>query len=111
MEFIMIFYVLIIAVIGLILFTAVQIKLVGMNIKDFCSFIKANQILDKLYIFSREYEKMTTQDQLVFLIEAEKVFKAFEKIPTMIWEEEYPKYSKVLDTYKDIKVLRWVSSN
>jgi len=26
------------------------------------------------------------------------------------WEEEYDKYKDVLDTYKNIKVLRWASN-
>ena len=43
-------------------------------------------------------------------MEAEKVFNAFEKVPKIIWEEEYEKYTEVLDTYKNIKVLRWVSN-
>ena len=43
-------------------------------------------------------------------MEAEKVFNAFDKVPKIIWEEEYDKYSEVLDTYKNIKVLRWVSN-
>ena len=43
-------------------------------------------------------------------MEAEKVFNAFDKVPKMIWEEEYDKYNDVLDTYKNIKVLRWVSN-
>ena len=111
MEFVMIFYILIILMIGLILFAVMQIKLAGMNVKDFWSFIEANQVLDKLYVFSKQYEKMSTQEQIIFLMEAEKVFQAFDKVPTMIWEEEYQKYSKVLDTYKNIKILRWASDN
>ena len=53
---------------------------------------------------------MTPQEQVIFLMEAEKVFNAFDKVPKMIWEEEYEKYNDVLDTYKNIKVLRWVSN-
>ena len=66
-------------------------------------------MLDKLYAFSRKYEKMSPQEQVIFLMEAEKVFQAFDRIPTMIWEEEYEKYRKVLDTYQGIRVLRWES--
>ena len=52
-----------------------QLKLAGMNVKDFWSFIEANQMLDKLYAFSKKYKKMTPQEQVIFLMEAEKVFK------------------------------------
>ena len=87
-----------------------QLKLAGINIKDFWSFIEANQMLDKLYEFSKKYEKMSVQEQIIFLMEAEKVFQAFDKIPQVIWEEEYEKYKEVLNTYKNIKVLRWQAS-
>ena len=40
-------------------------------------------------------------------MEAEKVFNAFEKVPDLLWEEEYQKYMEVLDKYKDIKMVRW----
>ena len=35
------------------------------------------------------------------------VFDAFDKVPDMLWEEEYRKYMDVLDKYKDIKMIRW----
>ncbi len=99
------------SVIGLlILYAVMQLKLAGIHVKDFWSFIEANQMLDKLYAFSKKYEKMSPQEQVIFLMEAEKVFDAFDKIPQMVWEEEYSKYTDVLDTYKNIKVLRWVSN-
>lgn len=91
----------------LICFAVIQIKLAGMNIKDFWSFIEANQMLDKLYRFAKKYERLSAQEQLVFLSEAEKVFDAFDKVPDMLWEDEYQKYMDVLDKYKDIKVARW----
>ena len=87
-----------------------QIKLFGLNVRDFWSFIEANQILDKLYKFSKKYEKLSTQEQIIYLSEAEKIFTAFDKVPTSLWEEEYQKYSEVLDKYKDIKVERWNSN-
>lgn len=103
-------YILIFLIFGLILYAVLQIKLFGMKVKDFWTFIEANQMLDKLYAFSKKYKKMTPQEQVIFLMEAEKVFNAFDKVPKMIWEEEYEKYNDVLDTYKNIKVLRWVSN-
>lgn len=110
MELMIIVYLLLLIIFGLILYAVMQLKLAGMNVKDFWSFIEANQMLDKLYAFSKKYEKMSTQEQVIFLIEAEKVFRAFDKVPKIIWEEEYEKYNDVLDTYKNIKVLRWVSN-
>ena len=102
-----IIYVLLLIIFGLVVFSVLQLKLAGIKVKDFWSFIQANQMLDKLYIFSKKCEKMSPQEQIVFLSEAEKVFDAFDKIPDMVWEDEYRKYSQVLDTYKNIRVARW----
>ena len=106
----MIIYILVFIIFALIAYSILQLRLAGLNVKDFWSFIQANQMLDKLYAFSKKYEKMSPQEQVIFLMEAEKVFNAFDKVPKMIWEEEYEKYSNVLNTYKDIKVLRWTSN-
>ena len=81
-----------------------------MKVKDFWDFIKANQMLDKLYNFAQKYQKLTSAEQLIFLREAEKVFEAFDKVPNMLWEEEYQKYMEVLDKYKDIKLVRWAQN-
>ncbi len=111
MELMTIIYILLFTIVALAAYAVMQLKLAGMNVKDFWSFIEANQMLDKLYAFSKRYKKMSAQEQIIFLMEAEKVFNAFDKVPKMIWEEEYEKYEDVLNTYKDIKVLRWASSN
>ena len=100
-------YVLIFLIFALVLFAVAQIRLAGIKVKDFWGFVEANQMLDKLYRFSRKYERLSPQEQLIFLSEAEKVFTAFDKVPNMLWEEEYQKYMDVLDKYKDIKVIRW----
>ena len=110
MELMTIIYILIFVIFSLVMYAVMQLKLAGINIKDFWSFIEANQMLDRLYAFSIKYEKMSVQEQIIFLTEAEKVFKAFDKIPQIIWEEEYEKYKEVLNTYKNIKVLRWQAS-
>ena len=107
MELIVIVYILIFMVFALIAFSVMQLKLAGINVKDFWSFIQANQMLDKLYVFSKKCDDMSPQEQIIFLSEAEKVFHAFDKIPDMIWEDEYRKYADVLDTYKNIRVNRW----
>lgn len=103
-------YILVLVIFALIAYAILQIKLFGMNVKDFWSFIEANQNLDKLYEFSKRYEKLSIQEQLIYLKEAEKVFKAFDKVPNVLWEEEYEKYSTVLEKYKDIKMLRWANN-
>ena len=103
-------YILILIIFALICYAVLQIKLFGMNVKDFWSFIEANQMLDKLYSFSKKYEKLTVQEQLIYLKEAERIFEAFDKVPNALWEEEYEKYDTVLQKYKDIKMLRWANS-
>lgn len=102
-----IIYILVFIVFALVAFSVMQIKLAGMKVKDFWSFIEANQMLDRLYMFAKQYEKMNPQEQLIYLTEAEKIFKAFDKVPDALWEEEYDKYKEVLKKYKDIKMLRW----
>ena len=108
---IVIIYVLLLIIFGLVAFSIFQLKLAGIKVKDFWSFIQANQMLDKLYVFSKRYKHMSPQEQIVFLSEAEKVFDAFDKIPDMVWEDEYRKYSQVLDAYKNIRLSRWNTQN
>jgi len=67
-------------------------------------------MLDKLYAFSKRYEKMSTQEQIIYLAEAEKIFKAFENVPDMLWEDDYDKYTEVLNKYKEIRMIRWASN-
>ena len=111
MELMMvIIYILVLVVFYLIAFAVFQIKSAGMKVKDFWTFIKANEALDKLYAYSKKYQKLSPQEQVIFLAEAEKVFSAFDKVPDMLWEEEYAKYMEVLNKYKDIRVLRWTSN-
>ena len=110
MTLLAIVYVLIFIIFALCIFAVMQIKLAGIEVKDFWDFIEANQALDKLYEFSKRYEKLTPQQQVVYLMEAEKVFNAFDKIPNIIWEDEFKKYEEVLRKYKEIKIERWVSN-
>lgn len=111
MELIIIVYILIFIIFGLIAFSILQLKLAGIKVKDFWSFIQANQMLDKLYAFSKRYQAMSQQEQIIFLSEAEKVFDAFDKIPDMVWEDEYRKYSQVVEAYKNIRLSRWNTQN
>ena len=104
-------YCLFFIIVGLVGFSVMQIKLAGMNVKDFWTFIKANDILDRLYHLAKRYEKMSSEEQIVFLLEAEKMFNAFEKVPSGIWEEEYSKYKEVLEAYRSIRMLRWAEVN
>lgn len=110
MEILLVIYILLFILFGLALYAVMQIKLLGIKIKDFWDFIEANQMLDKLYRFARQYQKMSPQEQLIYLSEAERIFTAFDKVPKELWDEEYEKYKQVLKKYNDIKMLRWVSN-
>lgn len=111
MEILTIIYLLVFVIFILIAFSVFQIRSAGIKVKDFWGFIQANEMLDKLYKFSKRYEMMSPQEQIIFLAEAEKVFNAYDKIPTMVWEEEYQKYSQVLQAYQNIRVNRWTDEN
>lgn len=110
MELLLIIYILIFVVFGLVLYAVMQLKLLGIKIKDFWDFIEANQMLDKLYRFAKQYQKMSPQEQVIYLAEAERIFTAFDKVPKELWDEEYEKYKQVLKKYNDIKMLRWASN-
>ena len=107
MEFLAVIIILGTLILLLLLIAIYQIKSAGMKVKDFWTFIKANDTLDKLYLFSEKYEKLSPQQQIIFLHEAEVVFDAFDKVPNALWEDEYNKYMEILNKYKDIKMLRW----
>lgn len=111
MELIKIVYLLIFVAFALVATAVLQIRMAGIKIKDFWGFIQANDMLDKLYRFSKRYKLMSPQEQIIFLSEAEKVFNAYDKIPSVVWEEEYRKYSEVLQAYQNIRVNRWNEEN
>lgn len=100
-------FILVIFIIILIAMSIVQIRIAGIKVKDFFSFVDANQKLDVLSEFAKKYDKMSPQEQIIYLAEAEKIFDSFDKIPQTVWEDEKNKYSEVLDTYKNIRVMRW----
>ena len=104
MEILTIIYILIFIIFALIAYAILQIRLFGMKVKDFWTFIEANQMLDKLYKFAKQYENMSPQEQVIYLSEAEKIFNAFDKVPDELCKE-------VLTKYKDIKTLRWASTS
>ena len=54
MAILTIIYILVFIIFALIAYAILQIKMFGMKIKDFWSFIEANQMLDKLYKFERQ---------------------------------------------------------
>ena len=67
MEAIVVIGILIFIIITLIMFAIMQINMAGIELKDFWSFIKANEELDKLYLFSKKYNKMSPQEKIIFL--------------------------------------------
>jgi len=106
MELIAIIYILVLIIFILVAYSIMQLRMAGIKIKDFWGFIQANQLLDSLYTFSKRCNRMTPHEQVIFLSEAEKVFNAFDKIPSIVWEDEYRKYSAVVETYKNIRISR-----
>ena len=88
MEIAIIIYILIFIIFGLIAYSVLQLRMAGIKVKDFWSFIQANQMLDKLYVFSKHCEKLSAQEQIIFLSEAEKVFEAFEKYGVNILKDD-----------------------
>lgn len=111
MEILAIILVLLFVIFSLVMFAIVQIQMAGIEIKDFWSFINANEELDRLYEFSKKYEKMSPQEQIIFLQAAEKMSDAYEKVPSMIWEDDYQKYNDVMNIYRDIKLNKWANNS
>ena len=102
-------YILILIIFALIGYAIMQIRLYGITVKDFWNFVEANQILDRLYEFSKRYDTLSQQQQVIYLKEAEAIFEAFDKMPNELWEEEYDKYMTILEKYKEIKMGRWAT--
>ena len=94
-------------IIGIVSYMIYNIKMAGMEVNDFWDFIKSVEKLKKLYAFSKIYENLDIQEQIIFIKEAEQVFSAFEKVPTKLWEDEYQKYMKVLNRYQKEKLNHW----
>lgn len=105
-----IIYILALVIFALIGYAILQIKIYGIKLKDFWNFVEANQVLDRLYEYSKRYDILTQQEQILYLKQAEIIFEAFDKMPNELWEEEYEKYMTILDKYKEIKMMRWAST-
>ena len=110
MELLVVIYILAFLIFGLVLYSVMQLKLLGIKIRDFWDFIEANQMLEKLYRFAKQYQKMSPQEQVIYLSEAEKIFTAFDKVPEELWDEVYEKYKQLIKKYNDIKMFRWASN-
>ena len=102
-----IIYILVLVIFALVGYAILQIKLFGITVKDFWKFVEANQTLDRLYDYTKRYDKLSQQQQILYLKEAETIFEAFDKMPNELWEEEYDKYFTILEKYKEIKMSRW----
>ena len=108
MTLIIIIYILVFAIFALCGYAVMQIKLLGIKVKDFWDFIEANQMLDKLSIFAKQYQSMSAQEQVIYLSEAEKIFTAFDKMPAELWEDEYDKYKQVLNDMFNLEIVSQV---
>lgn len=106
-----IIYILLLIIVALVGYAIVQLKVLGIKVKDFWDFVEANQILDRLYEYSKKYDELNSQQQIIYLKQAEVIFEAFDKMPNELWEEEYEKYMTILEKYKSIKMKRWASDN
>ena len=91
-------------IVAIVSYMIYNIRMAGMEVNDFWDFIKSTEKLKKLYAFSKVYENLDIQEQIIFIKEAEQVFSAFEKVPTKLWEDEYQKYMKVLNRYQKEKL-------
>lgn len=107
--FIAIIIVLAIVIAVLLFFVINQINKAGMKVTDFISFINANKNLNRLYELSLKYKKLSYNEQITFAKEAKKIFDIFDKVPSQLWEDEYRKYMKILDKYKNIRMENWKS--
>ena len=94
-------------IIAIVSYMIYNIRMAGMEVNDFWDCIKSTEKLKKLYAFSKVYENLDIQEQIIFIKEAEQVFSAFEKVPTKLWEDEYQKYMKVLNRYQKEKLKYW----
>ena len=94
-------------IIAIVSYMVYNIRMAGMEVNDFWDFIKSTEKLKKLYAFSKIYENLDIQEQIIFIKEAEQVFSAFEKVPTKLWKDEYQKYMKVLNRYQKEKLKYW----
>ena len=64
MTLLAIVYILVFIIFALCAYAVMQIKLAGIQVKDFWSFIEANQILDKLYEFSKNMKLLHHNSKL-----------------------------------------------
>lgn len=96
---------------AIIIYIKLQLFSVGLTIGEFLDFVKANEILDNLDRKTQIVKRLNYNEKLSFLMESERVFEVFDKTPNVLWEDLYPKYMNVLETYKEIKMIRWAEAN
>lgn len=96
-----------IIIILLITFAINFLKSLGIEVKDFISFIKADQKLDQINNLSKRYNALNLKEKIYFLDESQKIFEAFSKMPQRLRDKEYSKYMEILDTYQKAKIDKW----
>ena len=89
MTLLAIIYVLIFIIFALVAYAVMQIKLAGIEVKDFWSFIEANQILDKLYAFAKHYQSMSTELQIIYLSANNINIKIYFSISALRFKNNY----------------------
>ncbi len=103
MVLLKIIYILVFIIFGLVTYAVMQIKLAGMNVKDFWSFVEANQTLDKLYEFSKRYEKLTVQQQIIYLKQAEEILMPLIKYQMFYGKKSMKNIAQYLKNTKTLK--------
>ena len=83
----------------------------GLTWKDVFEYIDASSKLYELEIKAKKSDKMSWNQQLLFMQDAEKMFKAYDKMPDVIKSNEYAEYKDIVDAYQRIRCLRWQEQN
>lgn len=98
----------IIMIIGVILaICTINIYTEGLTWSSIFKFLNATIKLDELAKQSNYYRNFNKEQRDNFLKDSQEVFDSFEGMPRMLWEEYDVTYSKLIDIYKSIRMLKW----
>lgn len=99
--------ILLIIILVLIIVAKQLLLSMGIEVKDFIDFLKADQKIDKIYNLSKKYNSLSLNDKIMFLDESKEIFDSFSKVPDRLWDNEYNKYMDILDQYQKVKMENW----